>query len=216
MVCDHSGPHSGVSKYLRGSAELRLTLVCDQCGTEQSEYGRIDYRPNARRFSAELAELTARQLGLDKRQIGRVRFATLICDVGRDKIPPQILNKRGPLSPEEWVEMRAQPQLGAALLSDTMFDDVREWILTRRERPDGHGYPLGLSGEQIPLEARILSVVDAYVAMISDRPYRPAKSHASALRELLDNGGGQFDAAVVKAFARARRDDEHARELVTA
>ena len=66
MTCDHTGPHSGVSKYLRETAELRLTLVCDQCGAERSEYGRIDYRPHARRFSAELAEMTARELGLDE------------------------------------------------------------------------------------------------------------------------------------------------------
>ena len=213
MTCDHTGPHSGVSNYLRETAELRLTLVCDQCGAERSEYGRIDYRPHARRFSAELAEMTARELGLDEPQVARVRFATLICDVGRDKIPPEILNKRGPLTQEEWVEMRRQPTLGAAMLSDAMFDDVREWILTRRERPDGRGYPLGLSGEAIPLEARILAVVDAYVAMISNRPYRPAKDRAYALRELLENAGSQFDTAVVQAFARARRGDEHEHEL---
>jgi len=69
MVCDHSAPHSGVSRYLRDTAQLRLTLVCDHCGAERSEFGRVDYRPNALRFSAQLAELTARELGLDERQI---------------------------------------------------------------------------------------------------------------------------------------------------
>jgi HD-GYP domain-containing protein (c-di-GMP phosphodiesterase class II) len=213
MACDHSAPHSGVSRYLRDTAQLRLTLVCDGCGEEQGEFARVDYRPYARRFSSELAELTAHELGLSEHQIARVRFATLICDVGREQIPAEILNKRGPLNREEWAEIRRQPELGAALLSDTTFDDVREWILTRRERPDGRGYPLGLSGEQIPLEARILSVIDAYVAIISDRPYRPAKDEASALQELLDNAGGQFDAAVVNAFARTRRGDELELEL---
>lgn len=204
MVCDHTAPHSGVSRYERASARLRLTIVCDRCGAEQREFASIEYRPNARRATARLAELTARQLGLDEPTIARVRFATLICDVGRDKISPEILNKRGPLTAQEWIEIRRQPELGAALLSDTSFDDVRSWILTRRERPDGAGYPLGLSGDQIPLEARILAVVDAYVAITSDRPYRPARHHAFALRELLDNAGKQFDAAVVSAFIRAR------------
>jgi HD-GYP domain-containing protein (c-di-GMP phosphodiesterase class II) len=216
MVCDHTAPHSGVSRYERATAELRLTLVCDNCGAEQGEFARIEYRPNARRFSAQLAELTARELGLDESQVARVRFAMLICDVGRETIPPEILNKRGPLNDEEWEEIRRQPELGAAILSDTTFDEVREWILTRRERPDGAGYPRGLTGEQIPLEARILAVVDAYVAMTTDRPYRAARDRAWALQELLDNAGTQFDADVVQAFARTRRIDGRGIELATA
>lgn len=216
MVCDHMALHSGASRYERDTGELRLTLVCDNCGEEQGEFARIEYRPIARRFSADLAEMTARELGLDDSQIARVRFATLICDVGREKIPPEILNKRGPLTDEEWVEIRRQPELGAAALSDSTFDDVREWILTRRERPDGTGYPRGLTGDEIPLEARILAVVDAYVAMTSDRPYRAAGDEAWAFQELADNAGTQFDADVVEAFTRARRGDERDLELATA
>jgi HD-GYP domain-containing protein (c-di-GMP phosphodiesterase class II) len=204
MACDHAAPHSGVSRYERGSSKLRLTIVCDRCGAEQTELASIEYRPNARLTTAQLAELTARELGLDDGRIARLRFATLICDVGRDEIPDAIVNKSGPLDPAEWQEMRREPELGAARLADTSFDDVRAWILARRERPDGQGYPRGLSGDQIPLEARILAVVDAYVAMTSDRPYRPARHHAFALRELLDNCGTQFDADVVNAFIRAR------------
>jgi HD-GYP domain-containing protein (c-di-GMP phosphodiesterase class II) len=216
MACDHSATHSGVLKYLRGAAKLRMTVVCDECGAEQGEIASIDYRPHARRFSAQLAELTARELGLDPHTVARVRFAMLICDVGREKIPAEILNKRGPLTDDEWERVRQQPELGAALLSDTSFDDVREWILTRRERPDGRGYPCGLKGDEIPLEARIMSVVDAYVAMISDRPYRAARHQALALRELLDNAGTQFDAAVVTAFVRARPRIERPAELAIA
>jgi HD-GYP domain-containing protein (c-di-GMP phosphodiesterase class II) len=204
MACDHEAPHSGVTRYDRGGAKLRLTIICDQCGAEQSEVASIDYRPNARRTAALLAERTAQQLGLDVHRVARLRFATLICDVGRDQIPAAILNKRDLLTAAEWRELRRQPELGAALLVDTSFDDVRAWILTRRERPDGQGYPLGLSDDQIPLEAKILAVVDAYVAITSDRPYRPARHDAFAVRELLDNSGTQFDAAVVSAFIRAR------------
>jgi HD-GYP domain-containing protein (c-di-GMP phosphodiesterase class II) len=203
VACDHSGPHSGAARYERESAQLRLVLVCDRCGAEQNEFGNLGYRPHGRRFVAQLAERTARELELTEPQIARVRLAAMVCDVGRSQIPQEILNKRGPLTPDEWMEVRRQPELGAALLSDTSFDDIRDWIGSRRERPDGNGYPRGLAGAEVPLEARILAVVDAYVAMRSDRPYRPARRHHEAAAELLDGAGTQFDAAVVTAFVRA-------------
>ena len=105
-----------------------------------------------------------------------------------------------------------QPELGAALLSDVSFDDIREWIRCHRERPDGRGYPRGLVGDQIPLEARIVAVIDAYTAMTSDRPYRAARSHQEACDELRCCAGSQFDAAVVEAFlsVSARRDQRRA------
>jgi response regulator RpfG family c-di-GMP phosphodiesterase len=203
VACNHSGPHSGAARYERNAARLRLVLVCDRCGAEQNEFGNVGYRPQGRRFVGQLAEWTARELELSEPQIARVRFAALVCDVGRDRIPAEILNKRGPLTDEEWVEVRRQPELGAALLSDTSFDDIRDWIANRRERPDGNGYPRGLSAAEVPLEARILAVVDAYVAMRSDRAHRPARPHHEATAELLDGAGTQFDASVVAAFVRA-------------
>jgi HD-GYP domain-containing protein (c-di-GMP phosphodiesterase class II) len=123
--------------------------------------------------------------------------------VGRSQIPPRILNKRGRLTTNEWAELRRQPELGAALLSDASFDDIRAWILCQRERPDGHGYPNGLTLEQIPLEARILAVPDAYVAMINDRPHRRPRHPKDAERELLRSAGAQFDSSVVGAFLSA-------------
>src|ERR1700730_12418403 len=168
MACDHSASHSGGARYLRGVGQLQLVLVCDDCGAERAQLQRIDYRPNPRRLVVHLAELTARELGLGEAQIDRVRFAALVCGVGREEISPAILAKRGPLTQEEWTEARRQPDLAAALLSDVSLEDFREWILGHRERPDGSGYPRGLVGEQIPLEARILAVSDAYGAMTSD------------------------------------------------
>jgi HD-GYP domain-containing protein (c-di-GMP phosphodiesterase class II) len=203
MACDHSASHSGAARLLSGARQLQLLLVCDACGVELAQLERIDYYPSPRRLSGHLAELTARELGLAEEQIARVRFAALVCDMGRDHIPPGILNKRGVLSAEEWAEVRRQPELGAALLSDVSLDDIREWILCHRERPDGTGYPRGLLGDQIPLEARILAVADAYSAMISDRPYRPRHDHRGACRELLRCAGTQFDLGVVDAFLRA-------------
>jgi HD-GYP domain-containing protein (c-di-GMP phosphodiesterase class II) len=203
MACDHSASHSGGARFLASTGELTLSLICDRCGSERMELGRIDYRPTPRRLVVALAELTARELGLHERQTERVRFAALVCGIGRDQISPAILHKRGPLTPAEWDEVRRQPELAAALLSDVTMEDIREWILCHRERPDGSGYPRGLRGEQIPLEARILAVADAYNAMISDRPYRAGRDHEGACAELRRCAGTQFDARVVDAFLRA-------------
>ena len=178
-------------------------LVCDGAEPRGGELRRIDYRPSARGVDGRMAELTAQQLGLDEERIARVRLAALLCDIGRDQIPPEILNKRGPLDDAEWAEVRRQPEVGAALLSDVSFDDIREWILCHHERPDGHGYPRGLAGDKIPLEARIVAVVDAYSAMTSDRPYRSALGHVEACDELSRCAGTQFDTAVVGAFLSA-------------
>jgi len=211
MACDHAGTYSGGARYLRDAGELRLVLVCDRCGAERAELQRIDYRPNARGGDGQLAELTARELGLNEPTVARVRLAALLCDIGRDQIRPEILNKRGSLNDQEWAEIRRQPKLGAALLSDVSFDDIREWILCHHERPDGRGYPRGLAGEQIPLEARIVAVTDAYAAMTSERPYRSALDHADACGELWRCAGGQFDAVVVEAFLSVQRHPHPAR-----
>jgi HD-GYP domain-containing protein (c-di-GMP phosphodiesterase class II) len=200
MACDHSAQHSGEARYLREAGQLVLVVVCDSCGAVQAEVDRIDYAPSARCFAGHLAELTARELGLDATAVARVRFAALVCALARDEIEPEILNKQGPLTRRERAEVCRQPELGAALLGDASFDDLREWILCHRERPDGSGYPRGLKGEQIPLEARILAVTEAYVAMTSDRPYRLARDHGEACVELSRCAGRQFDLSVVRAF----------------
>jgi HD-GYP domain-containing protein (c-di-GMP phosphodiesterase class II) len=179
-----------------------MVLICDGCGAERGELGTMGYRPRGRRLLGQLAELTAAELGLSDGQKARVRLAAMICDVGRDQIPPEILNKRGPLTREEWDQVRRQPELGAAVLSDASFDDLRDWVLSRRERVDGSGYPRGLRGAEIPLEARILAVAEAYVAMTGERPYLPARDHPAALLELETWAGTQFDPAVVDAFVR--------------
>jgi HD-GYP domain-containing protein (c-di-GMP phosphodiesterase class II) len=208
MACDHSALHSGGARYLRDAGRLQLLLLCDACGAEREDLGTIDYSPQPRRLVVHLAELVAHELGLSDERIARVRFAAMVCRVGRDQISPAILNKQGPLTEAEWTEVHRQPELAAALLSDVSLEDIREWILCYRERPDGSGYPRGLVGDQIPLEARILAVSDAYAAMISDRPHRPGRDHEDACRELLRNAGSQFDAEVVEAFLSAslRRD----------
>ncbi len=190
MACDHSASHSGAARYLRGASQLQLMLVCDDCGAELMQLGRVDYHLEPRRLVVQVAEMISRELELSEAQTHRVRFASLVCGVGRDQMPASIVSKPGPLTAQEWVEVQRQPELAAA-------------ILCHRERPDGSGYPRGLMGEQIPLEARILAVADAYTAMVSERPYRPRRDHQQACQELVRCAGTQFDAEVVKAFLRA-------------
>jgi HD-GYP domain-containing protein (c-di-GMP phosphodiesterase class II) len=203
MGCDHSASHSGGARYLPQTGQLQLVLVCDACGAERAQLGRIDWAPDPRRLVVQLAELTAREFGLTDEQTSRVRFAALVCGLGRGQLAPTILRKRGPLTPQEWEQVRRQPELSAALLGDVAAEDIRAWVVAHRERPDGSGYPNGLAGDQIPLEARILSVADAYSAMVSERPHRPARGHQGACLELVRCAGTQFDVAVVKAFLKA-------------
>jgi len=149
------------------------------------------------------AELMARALELDEERVERVRIAGLLHDIGKIGISDSLLSKPGPLDAEEWKEMYTHPEIGARLLAQPELDDVREWILAHHERPDGLGYPYGLSGEAIPLEARIIAVADAYEAMTADRAYRPALGEAAARAELQGGAGTQFDGRVVGAFLTA-------------
>jgi HD-GYP domain-containing protein (c-di-GMP phosphodiesterase class II) len=124
-------------------------------------------------------------------------------DIGKIGISDRVLSKPGPLDADEWQEMYTHPEIGARLLSRPEFDDLRAWILAHHERPDGLGYPHALSGGDIPLEARILAVGDAYEAMTADRVYRASLGEAAARAELEAGAGTQFDAGVVRAFLRA-------------
>ena len=149
---------------------------------------------------ARYAAGIAAQLGLDGDRVEEVRIAGLLHDVGKVGVPDAVLQKAGPLTDEEWVEMRRHPEIGARILVHPELAAVREWILHHHEQPDGSGYPDGLVGSQIPLEARILAVADAYEAMTADRSYRQALGPQAARAELERGRGSQFEADVVEAF----------------
>ncbi len=152
---------------------------------------------------AGYCEMIGREMGLPDHRIRRLRLAGMLHDIGKVGIADSILGKPGPLSPSEWDQVRRHPEMAARILAAREMSDIREWVLARHEQPDGHGYPRGLVGDQIPIESRILAVAESYDAMTSERPYRPAKTRDEAIAEMGRYAGGQFDGAVVDAFVRA-------------
>jgi diguanylate cyclase (GGDEF)-like protein/putative nucleotidyltransferase with HDIG domain len=145
-------------------------------------------------------ERVARELGLPRERVERVRLAGILHDIGKIGVSDVILRKPAALDEAEWAEMRRHPEIGARILAASEFDDIRAWVLAHHERPDGRGYPAGLRGEDMPLEAKILAVADAYEAMTSDRVYRKAIGDDAARAELRRGAGTQFDPDVVRAF----------------
>jgi diguanylate cyclase (GGDEF)-like protein/putative nucleotidyltransferase with HDIG domain len=148
-------------------------------------------------------ELMGRELGLSRDRIERLRLAGLLHDIGKIGVPDSILGKPGALTDEEFEQMRKHPEIGARILGGSGLDDIRSWVLAHHERPDGRGYPKGLSDAEIPLEAKLLAVGDAYEAMTSDRVYRRSIGPEAARAELVAYRGTQFDARVVDALLRA-------------
>jgi diguanylate cyclase (GGDEF)-like protein len=148
------------------------------------------------------AAAIARELALPDSVVERVRFGGVVHDVGKIGLPESVLSKPGWLSDEDWIEMRRHPEIGASILAGAELEDVSEWVLAHHERVDGTGYPHGKAGHEIPLEARILAVADAYEAMTSDRVYRRAMTPEEARAELVRCVGTQFDGRVVDAFLR--------------
>jgi diguanylate cyclase (GGDEF)-like protein len=149
------------------------------------------------------AELTARELGLPPEAVERIRLAGILHDVGRVALPDGVFAKQGPLTDDEWQWVRAHPAVGARMIETTDYEDIRSWILFHHERPDGTGYPEGRGADDVPIESAILAVADAYEAMTSERPYRPALPPDEAANELRRGAGHQFRADVVDALLRA-------------
>lgn len=158
---------------------------------------------------AALAKACAEILGLEAQEQEHVYLAGLLHDIGKVGVEERILLKPGPLAGKEWDEIRAHPEIGAMILTPARLPaQVIEAVRHHHEDYDGGGYPAGMAGEEIPLGARIIRVADAYDAMTSERPYRPARTVAEALRELERGAGRQFDPQVVEAFVRLPQKEE--------
>ena len=152
--------------------------------------------------SALLARAVARRLDLSSHELEVIATAALLRDVGNVAIPERILLTPGPLSADERTLVEMHPRVGAALIDELpALHDVAIAVRYHHERLDGTGYPTGLGGDAIPIAARVLAVVDAYSAMIHERPHRPARWPLEALTELTYGAGSRFDARVVRALA---------------
>jgi diguanylate cyclase (GGDEF)-like protein/putative nucleotidyltransferase with HDIG domain len=147
------------------------------------------------------AAALARALGMNENDIQGVKTAALLHDIGKLAVPEHILSKPGPLTPEEFQKIRAHPKVGADIISAVPFPyPVSPLILSHHERWDGKGYPSGLKGEEIPLGARILSVVDYFDALMAERPYHKAMSFDAAVGLLQQEAGKGLDPTVVEKF----------------
>jgi len=164
----------------------------------------VDARDAATRFHSQqvsaLAKEVAQTLNMSESHVRLVELAALLHDVGKIGVADSVLNKPSPLTESEWREIRQHSQRGEEILRSTDLVEILSWVRGHHERWDGAGYPDGLRGAAIPLEARILSVCDAYDAMTSDRAYRRAMSQQAAFDELAAASGSQFDPVVVQAL----------------
>jgi diguanylate cyclase (GGDEF)-like protein len=162
------------------------------------------YRGRPSELIADIATTMARNLGLPEPEVDRIRVASLLHDVGKVGIPPEILEKPAPLDPVEWQSVVQHPRIGQLILEQaSALREAVPIILHHHERFSGRGYPYGLRGQDIPLGARLVSIADAYDAMMHDRPYKAAIGHAEAIAELRRHAGTQFDPRVVSAFIAA-------------
>ena len=165
---------------------------------------------------AEMAVSLARALDLPNGEIERVRTASLLHDLGKLAIPDEILTNPGELTDPEWRVVSEHPKIGQVVLEQAgALRDAATIVLHHHEWYDGRGYPHGLSGQEIPIGARIVAIADAYEAMIAGRPYRRAVTHEQAIAELTRHAGIQFDPDLVRLFEALFADgvpwqpDEH-------
>jgi HD-GYP domain-containing protein (c-di-GMP phosphodiesterase class II) len=185
---------------LRAGYDTVIERLCGAVGIRDEVADRETQR------LSRLASILVRQMRVPTEQVKIVEQAAALRDVGKGGIAKSVLDKREDFNERDWSEMKKHPEIGYQILREIGFlREVAEVIRAHHERYDGQGYPHALRGESIPLAARILAVLDAYVAMTSQRPYRKTRSHSDAVQEILRCAGTQFDPEVVRAFSDLER-----------
>jgi HD-GYP domain-containing protein (c-di-GMP phosphodiesterase class II) len=156
----------------------------------------------------DLGLLLARKVIPEDADDPQLAYGLILHDIGKIAIPDAVLRKRGPLNEEEWEVMRTHPKAGAKILAPLSFlSRARDLVLHHHERWDGRGYPYGLAGEEIPIWARVFAIVDAVDAMTSDRPYRPGRPLETAIADVAEQPGAQFDPRCVEGFLSLDRGE---------
>lgn len=175
---------------------------------------REGYRTSHTPVFFDIVKMLAERLGMHEDDIKHLQYACILRDVGVIDVPYNILSKKSQLSAQEFKVIRQQPTRSVELIKPVAFlKPVLPIILYHHERYDGSGYPSGLKKEQIPLGARIMSVVDAFEAMIRERPYRQRLNVKEAIQELKANSGTQFDPVVVQSFIALTRQKKFRKYL---
>jgi len=150
-----------------------------------------------------LATLIGQALRLPQNMMDRIQLLTKFHDIGKVGVPDSILKKPGALTADEWKVMKTHCSIGERIANESSeLKDISQLILKHQEKWDGSGYPLGLAGEEIPIECRVLAIVDSYDAMTNDRPYRAALAPETAINEIIACSGSQFDPDMVKIFCQ--------------
>ena len=186
--------------------ELERTFLSTVEALANALEAKDEYTHSHARWITDLSVRVGRELGLDEAALKRLELGALFHDIGKIGIPADILLKPGPLTPSERAVVETHPELGERILAPIeQLAEVRPIVRACHERWDGNGYPDGLAGEQIPLEARIVFACDAFHAMTTDRPYRERLPVEEAERRLHEAAGAQFDPRVVEAVLRALR-----------
>ena len=182
---------------------LERTFVSTVASLANALEANDEYTSSHARWITDMSLLVGRELALDRDAMKRLEFGALFHDIGKIGIPSEILQKPGPLTDEEFEIVKQHPELGEKILAPIdRLADVRPIVRACHERWDGLGYPDGKSEHEIPIEARIVLVCDAFHAMTTDRPYRGRLPADEAVRRLLESSGSQFDPSVVDAFTR--------------